>query len=310
MSKPNVIVVTGPTASGKTALAVQLAKAYGGEVISADSMQIYKGMNIGTAKPTPEEMQGVPHHLMDFLEPDERFSVARFAGEANRIADDILSRGKLPILCGGTGLYISAFTDNIRFEGGGEDAALRSELARRAEEDTAPLLAELAALDPDTAAKLHPSDKTRIIRALELAIGGLTLSEQNRLSKQPAKYHVCMLALTCADRSLLYDRINRRVDRMMEQGLAAEAETLRGRYSKTAAQAIGYKELFDYFDGKQTLPQTVERIKQGTRNYAKRQLTWLRPNPAVNWLYTDRAEQFQENIFKIATKILEMRGMV
>lgn len=310
MSKPNVIVVTGPTASGKTALAVQLAKAFGGEVISADSMQIYKQMNIGTAKPTREEMQGVPHHLMDFLEPDESFSVARFAGEANRIADGILSRGKLPILCGGTGLYISAFTDNLRFEGGGGDSVLRDELSRRAEEDTAPLLAELTALDPDTAAKLHPSDKTRIIRALELAICGLTLSEQNRLSKQPSKYNVCMLALTCADRSLLYDRINRRVDRMFEEGLVAEAEKLQGRYSKTAAQAIGYKELFEYFDKKQTLPQTIERIKQGTRNYAKRQLTWLRPNSAVNWVYTDRAAQFQENIFEIVIKILEMRGMV
>jgi len=310
MTKPNVIVVTGPTASGKTALAVRLAKAYGGEVISADSMQIYKQMNIGTAKPTREEMQGVPHHLLDFLEPDESFSVARFAGEANEIADDILSRGKLPILCGGTGLYISAFTDNLRFEGGSGDSVLRDELARRAEEDTAPLLVELAALDPDTAVKLHPSDKTRIIRALELAICGLTLSEQNRLSKQPSKYNVCMLALTCADRSLLYDRINRRVDRMFEEGLAAEAEKLQGRYSKTAAQAIGYKELFEYFDKKQTLPQTIERIKQGTRNYAKRQLTWLRPNSAVNWVYTDRAAQFQENIFEIVIKILEMRGMV
>ncbi len=311
MSKPDVIVITGPTASGKTALAIQLAKELNGEVVSADSMQIYKEMDIGTAKPSPEEMEGIPHHLIDILSPDQTFSVAAFCEEAGRITEDILARGKRPILCGGTGLYITAFTENLRFEGVGIDSGLREQLTRRAEEEgTQILLEELSRLDPETAARLHPSDKVRIVRALELAMNGLTLSEQNRRSRQPARYNFCMLALTCADRAILYDRINRRVDRMLETGLIEEAEKLRGRYSKTAAQAIGYKELFEYFDGHQTLDQAVERIKQGTRNYAKRQLTWLRANPSVNWIYTDKTENFHNNIFKIGIKILEISGAI
>lgn len=308
--KPKVIVITGPTASGKTALSVKLAKTYNGEVISADSMQIYKHMNIGTAKPSKDEMDGIPHHLIDFLDPDQTFSVAMFVEQANKIADQIISRGKIPIICGGTGLYISSFVENLRFSGNSGNEQLREKLFERIDrEGSEKLLEELSVYDALSAAKLHSSDKIRIVRALELAVSGLTLTKQNELSKQEIKYDTCIIGLTSADRGLLYNRINQRVDQMMKSGLIEEAKTLYGRYSKTAAQAIGYKELFSYFNGEQTLQAATEKIKQGSRNYAKRQLTWLRCNPLVNWVYTDRI-QSNENIFKICIKILEIYGMI
>lgn len=301
-----LLAVVGPTASGKTALSIRLAKEYNGEIVSADSMQIYTGMDIATAKPTKEEMDGIPHHLMDFLSPTESFSVSQYVEMAKNAIDEILSKGKLPILCGGTGLYVRSLVENVQFSPEQTDEKLRAELNERYQtEGGESLLKELSEFDPETAQKLHPSNSKRIIRAIEIyRTTGITMSEQVSSSKRiPSPYDVTMIGITYSDRQKLYDRINRRVDIMLENGLLEEAKAFyQSEYGKTAVAAIGYKELNPYLDGEVSLEQAVEHLKQETRRYAKRQLTWFRKDEYIHWIQADQCE----DVFLEAQKILAM----
>lgn len=304
--KQPLLVVVGPTASGKTSLSVRLAKELDGEVISADSMQMYRGMDIGTAKPTREEMAGVPHHLIDILEVEETFSVADYAALARTLIQEIGKRGKLPILTGGTGLYISAVTDHLQFSPIPGDEALRERLRRQAETQGKEAVHRLLQqCDPETAAAIHPNNLGRVIRAIEVyQITGVTMAEHNRRSRAvPPPYRTCILGLTSRDRQFLYDRIDRRVDRMLEAGLLEEAKAVLGKpLSRTAAQAIGYKELRGWLDGTESLERAVERLKQESRNYAKRQLAWFRREKAVRWLEID-AFPDEESLYRAALEI-------
>ncbi len=261
-----LIVVAGPTASGKTALAVKLALAFQGEVISADSMQVYEGMEIATAKPTQEEMRGVPHHLIGVVPQGESFSLARYTAMAHAAAADIHTRGRLPILCGGTGLYMQAVTENLTLTQGA--------FSRGAEGSWE----ELHNIDPTAALKIHPNDTKRIARALDLfRTTGITLTQQNAQSRMnPTPYNGLMLFLNAQLRQNLYDRIDRRVDQMVSQGLIDEAAAWRQNKTDTAAQTIGYKELEPYFTGQCSLEAALEHLKRETRRYAKRQLSWFR----------------------------------
>lgn len=284
-----VVAVGGPTASGKTAFSVQLAKRLGGEVVCADSMQIYKGLDVGTAKATKEEMEGVPHHLMDFLPPEETFSVADFVEAANREVQVIIGRGRLPVLVGGTGLYIESFLNGVRFAEQKTDPALRERLEKEAGELGAQAMhGRLAAIDPDYAATVHPNNVGRVIRALELYYSsGKTMSRQREESlPETPPFDSMVFCLAPAERSELYRRIDVRVDRMLEAGILEEAKMVwenRERY-RTAAQAIGYKEFFPYFEGTADLAACTDKLKQASRNYAKRQLTWFRRMENVIWL--------------------------
>lgn len=286
-----LVVVAGPTASGKTALAVELALRFGGEVVSADSMQVYRRMDIATAKPDEAEMRGVPHHLIDFIEPDDAaFSVADYARLAHAAIGEIAARGKLPILAGGTGLYIGAVVDNLDYGDIPASPEIREELRRRAQErGGAAMLEELRAVDPALAYRLHPNNLGRVLRALEVyRTTGIPMSEHQRRSRlTPARYELCMLGIGFHDRAKLYERIDRRVDEMMARGLLDEAREISRLYGGTARQAIGYKELQPYLDGVAPLEESVARLKQATRNYAKRQLTWFRRDERVRWLYAD-----------------------
>ena len=294
--QPKLVVITGPTASGKTALGVALAQRLGGEVVSADSMQIYRGMDIGTAKPTPEEMQGVPHHMIDIADPAENYSVSRYAAQAAACVDDILARGKLPIVVGGTGLYIDSLIAGRTFADGTADTALRQELSERYDEIGGEgLLGELRKVDPERAARLHPADKKRIVRAMEVYIlTGKTITQHDAETRAvPPRYDAAKIALDFADRQDLYDRIDRRVDAMVRQGLFDEVRALLAAgvpADCTAMQAIGYKEFFPYFEGTANLTECTERLKQATRNYAKRQLTWFRRQNDAVWLYLDEED--------------------
>ncbi len=275
-----IIVVSGPTASGKTALAVEIAKRYDGEVISADSMQIYTDMDIASAKASPEEQQGIPHHLMNFLDPSESFSVADWVKMAGECADDILRRGNTPVICGGTGLYISSFVDNLRFDESECDYEFREEMRKFAEENgAAALLERLRGIDPETAGALHENNVSRIIRALEVyKTTGHTISDAKRASRaEPSPYSFILLTLDFENREQLHERINRRVDSMVSAGLEREARRCFEQNNRpTAAQAIGCKELYPYFRGEKSLEECVEELKLRTRQYAKRQLTWFR----------------------------------
>lgn len=289
-----LLVVAGPTASGKTGLGVELALRHGGEIISADSMQIYRQMNVGTAKATPEEMRGVPHHMLDFLEPAEQFSVADFVQRAGRYIREISARGRLPIVVGGTGLYISSLVDNVTFAPMAQSPELRASLRQKAaEQGNDALLEELRSFDPEAAARLHANNLGRVIRAIEVyRLTGTTMTETVKNShRAPSPYRLCMVALTASDRAFLYDRIDRRVDQMVEQGIVEEARQLLGQpLSSTARQAIGYKEFAPYFAGSATLEECVEKLKMETRRYAKRQLTWFRRDERYHWLEVDRFE--------------------
>lgn len=286
--KPFVLAVAGPTASGKTSLGVALAKEYDGEVISADSMQIYKGMDIASAKPTEEEKEGIPHHLIDFLDRGVTFSAADYVKLAREKIDDVLSRGKLPIIVGGTGLYIDSLLNNVKFSEGGSDEAYRSELYEFAENNgNAALHARLAEIDPEAAASIHPNNLVRVTRALEVYhVTGRTFSElkaESRLEESP--YNSLIIGLDYAERQHLYNRINLRVDEMVKNGLIEEARALWHESGmKTAANAIGFKELIPYFENKMTLDECIDKIKQETRRYAKRQLTWFRKNERIQWI--------------------------
>ena len=287
--KHPVVAVVGPTATGKTALGVALAQAFAGEVISADSMQIYKGLDVGTAKVTPEETCGIPHHGVDILDPAETFSVADFTALAGRLEQEISGRGHLPILVGGTGLYVQSFLYGVRFTAEKSPAGLREQLAAElAEKGGAAMYAELQQVDPEAAAAIHPNNHVRVLRALEhFRATGKRLSEQKADSLPPEKpYRSLILGLDFPDRAALYRRIDLRVDKMLEAGLLAEAELVWKnceRY-RTAAQAIGYKEFFPYFEQTAPLEACADKLKQASRNYAKRQLTWFRHMDGVVWL--------------------------
>lgn len=307
-NKKRLIAVVGPTASGKTALAVELAKKYDGEIVSADSMQIYKGMDIASAKPTEDEKEGIPHHLMDFLDPCESFSVSEYVKLAARTIDDILARGKQPIICGGTGLYVRSLVNNISFPDEEKNEELREELNERYENEGGEvLLKELAEFDPESAERLHPSDGKRIVRAIEVYRStGINMTEHIRRSMNvPSPYEVTAIGLTFADRQNLYERINDRVDKMLENGLLDEA---RDFYSSekghTASAAIGYKELKPYLDGRSSLEAAVERLKMETRRFAKRQLTWFRADDYINWIEVDNCE----DLLAEAERIIEDGG--
>lgn len=284
-----VIVIAGPTASGKTALGVQLAKKINGEVISADSMQIYKDMTIGTAKPVPEEMEGIPHHLIDFVYPNERYSVAEFKKDAENKIEDILSRGKMPIVVGGTGLYIDALVYGIEYPEIDVDEELRKRLLKEAEtqEGLANLYEKAKKIDPDAIEKISKSDIKRITRIIEIYEStGKTKTEMEKISRQNGiKYNFKVFAINM-DREKLYERINLRVDLMIEAGLIKEVEELVNKYDKfpTAMQGLGYKEVVQYFNGELTKNEMIEKIKQESRRYAKRQLTWFRKNKNIIWL--------------------------
>ncbi len=294
--KIQLIVVAGPTASGKTALGVELAKRLGGEVVSADSMQIYQGMDIASAMPSTDEMQGVPHHMINFLPQSERYSVAAYCQAANEIISDIASRGKQPILVGGTGLYINSLVDNIEFTQEETNLELRERLNKRLEEEgIGVLLAELESVDPESASRLHENDIKRILRALEFYYQtGVTITEQAKLSRlKGSPYEPLIIGLNARDREFLYERINRRVSIMAENGLVEEAKACLADSKATAAQAIGHKELAPYFRGEITLDEALDNLRQQTRRYAKRQLTWFRKDERVNWLYIDEYADFQ-----------------
>ena len=288
-AKPAVVAVVGPTATGKTALGVALAQQFSGEVISADSMQIYKGLDVGTAKVTPQETCGIPHHGVDILTPEKTFSVADFTALAGEYIRDITARGHLPLLVGGTGLYVQSLLYGVRFTAEKAPDGLREQLTAELEAiGPEAMYAKLQAVDPEAAAAIHPNNKVRVLRALEhYRATGRRLSEQKAASLPPERpYRALVLGLDFPERAQLYRRIDLRVDRMMDAGLLAEAETVfanRARF-KTAAQAIGYKEFFPYFMGESELTPCVEKLKQASRNYAKRQLTWFRHMDGVVWL--------------------------
>lgn len=298
INKPRVLAVVGPTASGKTALGVELAKVYGGEVISADSMQIYKGMDIASAKPTEEEMQGIPHHLIGFLDMGETFSAADYVRLANEKIREVISRGKLPVIVGGTGLYVDSLLENVRFSEGGSDEAYRQELREfAAQEGNEALHSRLAAIDPEAAEAIHPNNVVRVIRALEVChVTGRKFSDLKAESRtEESPYDSLIIGLNYEDRSVLYSRIDRRVDIMAENGLVQEAEELWKRSGMTtAANAIGYKELIPYFEGTMSLEECISIIKQETRHYAKRQLTWFRKNQRIQWIILHEFDKLNE----------------
>ena len=311
---PRIVCVVGPTACGKTTLGVLLAKRYGGEVVSADSMQIYRGMTIGTAAPTAEEMDGVPHHMIAVADPAEQWSAARYAQAAIPIVDDILKRGKLPILVGGTGLWLDAVVQGREFAPGQAGGAVRRELeAQLAAEGMEPLLQELRRVDPESAARLHPADTKRILRALEVyrETGETITAHDERTRSLPPRYDAVWLGLRFADREDMRALIDRRVDAMVRSGLEEEVRALLQSGlppSATAWQAIGYKEFLDVLEGTATMEQAVAEVKLRSRQYAKRQLTWLRRNPAIHWMEWEKERNF-EKALQLSTEILTAAGV-
>ena len=308
-----LICICGPTASGKTALSVALAKQLHTEIISADSMQIYRGMDIGTAKPTAAERQSVPHHLLDVCAPGEPFSVARYVELADAAAQDVLSRGMVPIVAGGTGLYMDALIECSTFSGDETDLSVRKKYQRMAAElGNEAVHACLAKVDPEGADRLHPNNLKRVIRALEVyEQTGMTIDAFNRLHKRPApKYAALKIGICPAERQTLYDRIDRRVDQMLADGLLEETKRLldSGALAGTAAQAIGYKELLGYLQGEEPLADCVALLKQRSRNYAKRQLTWLKRDDNIHWIYYNNGEELPA-ILQEATEYLQKHGV-
>lgn len=302
INKPKVIFVVGPTASGKTELAIALARHFDGEIVSADSMQIYKGISIASAAPTAEEKSLAVHHLVEFLEPQVKFSVADYVDLARKTINDIVSRGRLPIVVGGTGLYINSLIEGIEFAD--EKSSDKTRLKLESEYDVLggeEMLKKLSQIDPVSSEKLSPNDKKRIVRAFEVFYStGLTITEQNERSKLGGKpYNEVIIGITFSDREKLYEKINRRVDLMVKNGIIEEAKAMRDK-GYTSAQAIGHKEFYDYLDGIITIDEAVEKLKRETRRYAKRQLTWFRKNENINWLFTDIQDVKSE-----AVKILE-----
>ena len=309
-----IVCVVGPTACGKTTLGVLLAKCLNGEVVSADSMQIYRGLTIGTAAPTEAEMDGVPHHMVAVAEVEERWSAARYAQAAIPIIDDILARGKRPILVGGTGLWLDAVVRGHGFAPGAAGGAVRRQLQARLErEGIEPLLEELRQVDPDSAARLHPADEKRVLRALEVYLEtGETITAHNAATRAlPPRYDAVWIGLQFARREDMRALIDRRVDAMAEAGLLKEARTLLQRglpRDATCMQAIGYKEFLGVLEGSRTEAEAVAEVKLRTRQYAKRQLTWLRRNPDIHWIYWEKERDFAKAL-RISTEILSAAGV-
>lgn len=300
MKNNKIICIVGPTASGKTALSIKLAKALSGEIISGDSMQIYKGMDIGTAKPTTDEMDGVVHHMLSIISPSESYSAARYVEDASAIADDILSRGKIPIVVGGTGLYIDSLVRGRQFAKNEEDLTLRRELFELYEKSGADAVHDiLKELDPVRAEQIHKNNVKRVIRAIEVfKMTGKTISEHDEESrKEPPKYDAAYVGILYENREELYERINLRVDMMVKDGLLDEVKALLDSGvspDSTAMQAIGYKELTAYFENKKTLEEALEDIKASSRRYAKRQMTWFKRNESIKWVKPPLSESFPE----------------
>ncbi len=311
---PKIVCVVGPTACGKTTLGVLLAKQFHGEVVSADSMQIYRGMTIGTAAPTEKEMDGVPHHMVAVADPAEQWSAARYAETAIPIIDDILARGKLPVLVGGTGLWLDAVVKGHGFAGGHAGGEVRKTLQKRMEaEGIEPLLEELRQVDPETAKRLHPADEKRILRALEVYLEtGKTISAHNAETKDlPPRYDAIWIGLRFADREDMKALIDRRVDKMAEEGLVEEVRALLESglpRNATALQAIGYKEFLGVLEGTATEAEALAEVKLRSRQYAKRQLTWLRRNPAIHWIEWEKERDFAKAL-QISTEILTAEGV-
>ena len=311
---PKIVCVVGPTACGKTKMGVLLAQRFGGEVVSADSMQIYRGMSIGTAAPTAEEMDGVPHHMIAVADPSEQWSAARYAAAATACVEDILRRGKLPILVGGTGLWLDAVVRGHGFAGGQAGGDVRRALQHRLEtEGVESLLTELRQVDPDAAQRLHPSDEKRILRALEVYLEtGKTITAHNAETKAlPPRYDAVWVGLQFADRADMKALIDRRVDAMVQDGLLDEVRALLTAglpRSATALQAIGYKEFLGVLDGSATVDQAVAEVKLRSRQYAKRQLTWLRRNPDVHWIWWEKDRDFPRAL-QVSTEILSAAGV-
>ncbi|WP_257985461.1 tRNA (adenosine(37)-N6)-dimethylallyltransferase MiaA [Bacillus sp. V5-8f] len=297
-NKAKLLVIIGPTAVGKTKLSIELAKRFNGEVISGDSMQVYKGMDIGTAKITEEEKEGIPHYLIDIKEPDEPFNAAEFQDCVNKIIPEIHKKGKLPIIVGGTGLYIQSVIYDYHFSEAPSDPAYRSNLERQVEEEgIEPVFAKLRAIDPESAERIHPNNVRRVIRALEIYhCTGKTMSDQLSVQQTHLKYDTAIIGLTM-EREKLYNRINKRVDLMVSQGLIDEVRFFyeKGLRDCGSIQAIGYKELYAYFDGEMTLDEALSLLKQNSRRYAKRQLTWFRNKMDVSWFdMTDTSNLFKK----------------
>ncbi len=312
-NKSKILAVCGPTASGKTWIGVELAQLLDGEIISADSMQIYKGMDIASAKPTKEEMKGIPHHLMDFLDRDVTFSVADYVKLANEKIQDVLSRGKMPIIVGGTGLYIDSLLNNVNFSEVTSDEEYRQSLYDFAgDKGNEALYQKLLEADPEACQQIHMNNLVRVIRALEVIhVTGRKFSQlkaESRLVESP--YDSVIIGLNANDRGVLYDRINQRVDEMVEMGLVEEARQLyQSSEMKTAGNAIGYKELIPYFENQMSLNECIDKIKQETRRYAKRQLTWFRRNDNIRWIMIDDFSKKCE-IFEKCKKAIAKCGIM
>ena len=304
--KPKVVVIVGPTASGKTALSIELAKKLDGEIISSDSMQIYKDMDIGTAKVTKEEAQGIKHYLVDFVSPDQRYTVSDFKKDAETAIKEILEKGKVPIVVGGTGLYINSLIYGIEYQDMKIDENYRNMLMERAEDpqELEKLWEEANRIDPEAMTKISRNDKKRIIRVLEIyKATGKTKTEQEILSRQKGTEYDYKVFGISMDREKLYERINLRVDLMIQAGLEDEVKNLLNKYSEfpTAMQGLGYKEVKEYFDGIITREDMIDKIKQESRRYAKRQLTWFRRNNEIIWL--DKDDGMEKNLKTIIKEL-------
>lgn len=310
-NKIPVVAVVGPTASGKTALAIELAKIFDAEIVSADSMQIYKGMDIASAKPDKEEMQDIPHHLIDFLDTNEKYSVKRYIEDASAAIRDIISRNKRVIICGGTGLYVDSLLQNIVFEDEPDNTTVREKLRlRREREGIEALYNELKEIDPLTADSLHINNEGRVIRALETyyLTGEKPSVIRERSKSVPSDYNALYIGLCYKDREVLYERINRRVEIMTEKGLVEEArEYFSVDKKNTAAQAIGHKEIIPYLSGEISLAEAKDNLKKATRHYAKRQMTWFRRNPDINNIYIDEYKTFEDAVSAAAQIIRDSR---
>lgn len=312
---PKIIVITGPTATGKTALAVHLAKSFDGEVIGADSMQIYKYMDIGTAKPTVSEMAGIKHHMIDFIHPSDNYSVSRYIEDASACIKDVLNRGKLPIVVGGTGLYIEALISGKHFAPETSHSGLRSKLSQLYDSAGGiDMMRRLSEFDPESAKRLHINDKKRIVRAFEVYIAtGKTITQFNEATKRiPPNYDACKIALNFSERCNLYNRIDQRVDVMFEQGLVKEVHTLLDmgiNESCTSMQAIGYKEILEAFHGGISIEQAKESIKRESRRYAKRQISWIARDKNINWINWEKIPDFEFGL-RISTDYLHNAGVI
>lgn len=310
--KTKLIAVVGPTASGKTSLAVSIAEAFNGSVVSADSMQIYKHMEIATAKPTAEEMHGIKHYLIDFLDMDESYSVGQYVIDAKKAVNEIVSEGKTPVLCGGTGLYVDSLINGIDFTDDSKDEKVRAELKALLDEKGLDCLIEiLRELDPQSAERLSVErNPKRIMRAIEFyRTTGTTITQQNETSRlRGSEFNALIFGLTASDRQYIYDRINLRVDIMLQSGLLEEAKAvLSSDLSDTAKGAIGYRQLKPYFDGEKSLDECIERLKIETRHYAKRQLTWFKRNENIRWINIDELRTTEEQLNSIENII---RGFI